>query len=347
MRSRLSMYFSWGWPGSRAAVAAARAREEEAERERLQQLEDERRRSQCQCDFRRAFKRLLGMIESLLLWENTCNSVSVIIAFNILFWEFVVLEERGFAAASSAALVVVLCYSTLETQEEGAPTSAVSQSKAEQLEKLLNKAKSSFESLVHLQQDQPRVFCTGLCVVSLGLWLVGRYLDNVLLAYTICMGILLGPALLLRLPSQELSIKEWDLDIEEFLPAVTEDNLQVLKRAGENGDRSPTPPSPDMDASTDNFDEDLVGLRMPSHEDVSTDGLELIPELDMIIDDSMLQNELFDRGSSSSSDDEVDIGLSKQPRKQLNDDDGDDSDDSDDSEFEIIDTQELDGLKNA
>lgn len=30
----------------------------------------------------------------------------------------VVLEVRGFAAASSAALVVVLCYSTLEAQVE-------------------------------------------------------------------------------------------------------------------------------------------------------------------------------------------------------------------------------------
>lgn len=36
---------------------------------------------------------------------------------------------------------------------------------------------------------------------------------------------------------------EWDSEIEEFLPAVTEDNLQVLTRAGESGDQSPTPTS--------------------------------------------------------------------------------------------------------
>ena len=35
---------------------------------------------------------------------------------------------------------------------------------------------------------------------------------------------------------------EWDSEIEEFLPVVTEDNLQVLKLAGESGDHSPTPP---------------------------------------------------------------------------------------------------------
>lgn len=33
---------------------------------------------------------------------------------------------------------------------------------------------------------------------------------------------------------------EWDSEIEEFLPAVTEDNLQVLKLAGDSGDHSPT-----------------------------------------------------------------------------------------------------------
>ena len=44
------------------------------------------------------------------------------------------------------------------------------------------------------------------------------------------------------------SISEWDSEIEEFLPAVTEDNLQVLTRAGESGDQSPTPTSVLSDA---------------------------------------------------------------------------------------------------
>lgn len=35
---------------------------------------------------------------------------------DVFFRGIVVLEVRGFAAASSAALVVVLCYSTLEAQ---------------------------------------------------------------------------------------------------------------------------------------------------------------------------------------------------------------------------------------
>lgn len=31
-------------------------------------------------------KRLFGILESILLWENSVNSISVVIVFNILFW---------------------------------------------------------------------------------------------------------------------------------------------------------------------------------------------------------------------------------------------------------------------
>lgn len=42
------------------------------------------------------------------------------------------------------------------------------------------------------------------------------------------------------------SLSDWQCDSEiedEFLPVVTEANLQVLNRVGETGDHSPTPTS--------------------------------------------------------------------------------------------------------
>ena len=65
-----------GWPG----------REREEARRRQLQEEEERRRRQCRCDLIQAARRFLRVLESLLLWENSCNSISVAIAFNILFW---------------------------------------------------------------------------------------------------------------------------------------------------------------------------------------------------------------------------------------------------------------------
>lgn len=90
--------------------------------------------------------------------------------------------------------------------------------------------------------------------------------------YMICMSILLGPALFVKIPKKIFTPKgiiynifvvinnlmlllylknttEWESEIDEFLPVVTEDNLQLLNRAGETGDHSPTPPS---GASSDN-----------------------------------------------------------------------------------------------
>ncbi|XP_031838528.1 uncharacterized protein LOC116429576 [Nomia melanderi] len=296
------------------------------------------------CNFE-ASKRLCNILESILLWENSVNSISVVIVFNILFWGIIVLEVRGFAAASSAALVIVLCYSTLEAhvqKENKAPNTTISCAKIEQIEKIGKKVKSAIYSLKQLRKDQPGVFCTAVCSLSLCLWIIGRTINGVLLAYTICMSILLGPALLLKLPNKMLSHKEWDSEIEEFLPAVTEDNLQVLTRAGESGDQSPTPTSVLSDAQNEFFnDDDLMGLKMPSHEDGSTDGVE-VSELELSVeetemDGSKFQNGHFEKGSSS----EGEAELEPLSRKSIS------HSDESGSEFEIIDSQDVDDLDIA
>ncbi|XP_012269096.2 uncharacterized protein LOC105693623 [Athalia rosae] len=298
------------------------------------------------CDDDMQFKtsnKFLTILESVLLWENSVNSISVVIVFNLLFWGIIVLEVRGFAAASSAALVVVLCYSTLEAQaqkDNKPPSTTISQVKSEQLNKIVHQLKSGVQSLKQLRKQQPGVFCASICAVSLGLWLTGRTISGTFLAYTIFMSILVGPGLLLHIPCRVLNSKEWDSEIEEFLPAVTEDNLQVLKRAGESGDHSLTPTSLSAENNIDPLnDEELVGLRMPSHEDGSTDGLELseleLSTEDVEVDGIKFQSGHFERGSSS----EEEAELEPQKISQR-------SDDSD-SDFEIIDTHEVANVKNA
>lgn len=290
-----------------------------------------------------ASRRLCHILESILLWENSVNSISVVIVFNILFWGIVVLEVRGFAAASSAALVIVLCYTTLEAQiqkDSKLADPVTSHAKSEQIEKIGWRVKSAIHSLKQLRKEQPGVFCTAVCSLSLGLWIIGRTVNGVLLAYTICMSILLGPALLLKLPGKMISHKEWDSEIEEFLPAVTEDNLQVLTRAGESGDQTPTPTSVLSDAQNEFFTEDdLVGMKMPSHEDGSTDGIEA-SELDLSseendVDGIKFQRGHFEKGSSSEEEAELE-SLSRKLISHNSDESG--------SEFEIIDSKEVNNL---
>lgn len=86
-------------------------------------------------------------------------------------------------------------------------------------------------------------------------------------------------------------------------------------------------------------DEELVGLRMPSHEDGSTDGLEL-SELELSteeveVDGIKFQSGHFERGSSS----EEEAELEPQKLSQH-------SEDSD-SDFEIIDTHEIANVKDV
>lgn len=343
--SRLASYIRWpGWASSREEARRRKQREqEEAERRRREQQQQQQlMRGYCEsaCE---ATARLLLAMRGVLLWESNCNSAAVVAIFNVLFWGFVLLEVRGFAAASSAALVMVISFGILETQEEEVPSSETSQTKAKQLEMMVKRVKSAFDNIVHLQQEQPRTFCTALCVASMTLWIILRNLDNVLLTYMICMSILLGPAILIR-PCKEFLSKEWDNEIEDFLPAVTEDSFQVLKRAGEHGDRSPTPPSSKLDHFND---EDLLDLRMPSHEDGgSTDGLDLseieLSSGEAVIKGLRYQKGHFERGSSSS-DDDVDLGI--ESKKFFGDADFDD--DSDDSEFEIIDSCEVASVKDV
>ncbi|OAD58650.1 hypothetical protein WN48_10534, partial [Eufriesea mexicana] len=328
--SRVACYFRW----MRNATTHD-ASEVEDERKTI---EVERYRN-VGCNFE-APKRLCGILESILFWENSVYSISVVIVFNILFWGIIVLEVRGFAAASSAALVVVLCYSTLETQvqkENKALDIAASYAKAEQSEKIGKRIKSAINNLKQLRKEQPGVFCAAVCSLSLGLWIIGRTINGVLFTYTICMSILLGPALLLKLPSKMVLHKEWDSEIEEFLPAVTEDNLQVLTRAGESGDQSPTPTSVLSDAEFFN-DEDLIGLKMPSHEDESTDSAE-VSELELSAEETDVDGIKFRSGhfkKGSSSEEEAELEPIPSNLASHSDESG--------SEFEIIDGHDVDNL---
>ncbi|XP_033306039.1 uncharacterized protein LOC117208788 isoform X2 [Bombus bifarius] len=324
--SRVACYFRW--------MRNATPHDASEAEDEHKTIEDERYRN-VGCNFE-ASRRLCSILESILLWENSVNSISVLIIFNILFWGIIVLEIRGFAAASSAALITVLCYSTLEAhvqKENKALDTAASYAKAEQIEKIGKIIKSAIYWLKQLRKEQPGVFCTAVCSLSLGLWIIGRAINGILLTYTICMSILLGPPLLLKLPSKMVVQKEWDSEIEEFLPAVTEDNLQVLTRAGESGDQSPTPTSVLSDAQN--------GLKIPSHEDGSTDGVE-VSELDLSaeetdVDGIKFQSGHFEKGSSSEEEAELEPISSKLVIHS----------DESGSEFEIIDGQDIDNLDVA
>lgn len=76
--SRVACYFQW------MRNASPRDTNEVAVEDEGKPIEVEQYRN-VGCNFE-ASRRLCSILESVLLWENSVNSISVVIVFNILFW---------------------------------------------------------------------------------------------------------------------------------------------------------------------------------------------------------------------------------------------------------------------
>ncbi|XP_043493388.1 uncharacterized protein LOC122518494 [Polistes fuscatus] len=283
------------------------------------------------------------ILENIILWENPYNSLYTVGVYSVIFWGIIFLDIRIFAAASIIALFMVLGFKNLETlTQEEKKGKLVSQPKAEQIENIGRQIKYLFQSIKQLRAEQPGAFCATACFLSLTLWIIGCIVNGVFLAYILGLSILTVPALLLKLPGKITSHREWDSEVEEFLPAVTEDSLQVLKMAGESGDHSPTPLSKQSDNQHEFFnDDEIIDFLMPSHDENSSD--EVASELEFSdeetdIGDIKFQSKHFEK--SSSSEEEIDI------RQEMLKGKFDQSDESD-YEFVIIDNEGIAKLKNV
>lgn len=110
--SKVACYFRWmkNTPPHDASKA-------EDERKTV---EDERHRN-VGCSFE-ASRRLCGILESILLWENSVNSISIVIVFNILFWWVRVVLQLSCASflrytiicMISWNLIIDTCFSIVE-----------------------------------------------------------------------------------------------------------------------------------------------------------------------------------------------------------------------------------------
>lgn len=210
-----------------------------------------------------------------------------------------------------------------------------------------------WKNLLKLRSKKPGLHCAILCLVAFGLWLLGRHVDPVILWSIIIAALSLPLPLKMSNKMRDgmsyvidyVSHRGWTSDSEiedEFLPVVTEANLQVLNRVGETGDQSPTPTSVHSDTQNDSFyDEDFIeGLQeIAYHGEGSTDGVELselelsVGENDAEEDGIKFQTGHFEKSSSSSSEEEVFEG------KKIIAVSSDES--NGDSDFEIIDKEEI------
>ncbi|XP_011866738.1 PREDICTED: uncharacterized protein LOC105561400 [Vollenhovia emeryi] len=288
-------------------------------------------------------------VEKTLLWEGFTFFVNlyVIVMLNTIFWMYSLMgipDSRLPFRVLTAYFITQLIFAFV-LMDALAP--------AAEHQRVCSRLHFLWKSLRKLRSEKPGLHCVVLCLVAFGLWLSGHI--NPSTRHSIYWGIVLG-SLILQLPIKLsdrfseyfMSHREWQCDSEiedEFLPVVTEANLQVLNRVGETGDHSPTPTSVQSDTQNDSFyDEDFIeGLQeiafnMPYHGEGSTDDVEL-SELELCVDENDAEEDgiKFQTGhfekSSSSSEEEVFDG------KKIIAVSSDES--NGDSDFEIIDKEEI------
>lgn len=290
-------------------------------------------------------------VEKTLLWEDFTFFVNIylIIALSVAIWIYGVLGVP--TARIPFRILTIFFIIQLMIAFKFMDTLAP----AEEHQRVCSSIHWLWRSQQQLRSEQPGLHCAILCFVAFGLWLFGHVNPSTHLS--LYWGVVLGP-LIMRLPlklSDKLSEyfkshKEWGCDSEigdEFLPVVTEANLEVLNRVGDTGDHSPTPTSVLSDTQNDSFyDEDFIEafqekiLTLTHYEEGSTDGVEM-SELELSAgendaegeDDIKFQTGHFEKSSSSSSEEEA-FDAKKIIAVSSDESNGD-------SDFEIIDKEEI------
>lgn len=158
-----------------------------------------------------------------------------------------------------------------------------------------------------LRGDQPGVFCCGMSCCFFGLTLIGRAIPGTVIAYFFIMLFMIGPGICIHLlPSSifeklrnlrtlfKTKGKDTDSEVDEYLPEQTGENLALLQLAVEpidfdkEEDQEPSlTGTEDFTLDTETGDSSATqtsfttGMSvMPSHDEGSTDGLD-VSEFDL------------------------------------------------------------------
>ncbi|KAJ9575732.1 hypothetical protein L9F63_007378 [Diploptera punctata] len=167
--------------------------------------------------------------------------------------------------------------------------------------------KNYYSWLKNIRSEQPGMFCCGMSCCFVILTLIGRAIPGSVIAYIIVMMVMIGPGVCIHvLPPTvkermrniktffKMKSKDTDSEVEDYLPEQTGENLALLQLAGEPVDDDKEEDlEPSLNGTEDfAFDTETgdssnthtsfttgVGV-MPSHDEGSTDGLD-VSEFDL------------------------------------------------------------------
>ncbi|XP_049777387.1 reticulophagy regulator 3-like [Schistocerca cancellata] len=159
--------------------------------------------------------------------------------------------------------------------------------------------------LKNMRDDQPGMFCCLMCASFLVLTVIGRTVPGCVIGYILIMTVMVGPGVCIHVlpPTAVQKLKNFcvsfkekgrdtDSEVEDYLPEQTGENLALLQQAGEPVEDEQQddsvipeefglelemsgndPTAPDSLVTQTSF---VTGMNaMPSHEEGSTDGLDI------------------------------------------------------------------------
>ncbi|XP_014211261.1 uncharacterized protein LOC106641364 [Copidosoma floridanum] len=217
---------------------------------------------------------LVWHVGRIVLWEDTKHTFIHLLAFNVIFWSTVLFHLRGITAVCSAAVIFsISSIAVMEPQSDH--KKAQFTLKYNRFEKDVEHATKELQLMVEeVNRECPTMFFLLLLILFAFSAFVIPCINPVFLVYVSFTSVFVVPPVFVWFFGYQPSNTEKDGEISEFLPEVTEDSLRVLDRAGETGD-SPAPPnsnSANGNSTSDKLDEEeLVGLKMPSHDEAEED----------------------------------------------------------------------------
>jgi len=240
------------------------------------------------------YERYFYLIQDLVTWENPSYSLIFVFLVNLFLWYLKRFELRPYGIFFSTLLIIVIHelwteHIWPEIRVSKPPPKvedkvSVSPRKGllsiPELSRYVNCVRAAVSEqltrLINLRSTQPMAFCMvvcGVCCVTAG---IGSVISGFTFLYLVIMGCLTLPGAFIHLVSPELKAQlhertqtllcflhptDVSVNVDDYLPEPSKENLVLLTQAGENSN----------DLSTPSTEDSSIADIMPPYDESSMD----------------------------------------------------------------------------
>lgn len=214
----------------------------------------------------RRFEPFVLKLQRILVWENPIISCLCVLGVNVLFW-FAVNFDYKFYGAVFSVLLISFVYDvwiekiwpeisirasktqTRETQHVDNSRILSMQEISHYMNELQNALREYYARIKTFRENQPGLFCCGMCTCFAILTVIGRTIPGLVIGYCLIMLVMVGPGIYIHLLHPPIMMRVWNLhagfhsrgqdtdsEVEDYMPEQTGENMALLQLAGDAND---------------------------------------------------------------------------------------------------------------